>query len=320
MGIQVDRDDPRNHHPYYEPPSSSYLTTVAVLLDHLCKENKDIVIPHAVVIASGGFATPWAYEWATIIDYMDRLREWIVCGPESFIGAFCLLKRLENIGAIPPITQRTVHRLFLTCLVLAVKFLEDETLSNKDFAKVGCVTVTELNRMECDALNCLGFDASILPGEYLAGQLTLKRIDAQIAKKKPLIVRNSASPLTLGAVIEVPERNSLSKKLSKKFFRKSLRSRSSFADNDMNIDAISGPVHADLEERRVKSMMLEDQSNNAPHKPEGSAATSKLERLKSILIRDYKSKTALYASITSTNRNSRGNNPVFLVRQDSLSH
>eukprot|EP00300_Choanocystis_sp_HF-7_P034100 c46636_g1_i1.p1 GENE.c46636_g1_i1~~c46636_g1_i1.p1 ORF type:complete len:317 (-),score=58.82 c46636_g1_i1:17-967(-) len=315
MGIQVDREDPRNHHPSYEPINTTYLATMAVILDHLCKENKDVVIPHAVVVASGGFATPWAYEWATVVDYLDRLREWIVCGPESYIGAFCLLKRLEQIDAIPPITQRTVHRIFLTCLVLAVKYIEDETLSNKDFAKVGCVTVAELNRMECDALIALGFDATVLPSEYLVCKQTLKRIEGQIAKKKPLIPKTTSYPLTVATVIELPVAESLTKRFSNRF-RKSLRSRSSLPDPPLEQQASEHSPPVDTAPRRAKSMMCEEDGTKGS-KPQ-TVDESKLERLKGILLKDYRSSKSLYSSITSKRHHSRGSNPVFLVRQDSL--
>jgi len=104
---------------------------------------------------------------------MDRCREWIDCGPESYISALCIIQRLENVHAIPPLTQRTVHRVFFTSLMLAVKFLEDTTLRNEDFAKVGCLTPLDLARMELHVLKALHFSSATTVDEYQSCKTTL---------------------------------------------------------------------------------------------------------------------------------------------------
>jgi hypothetical protein len=54
----------------------------------------------------------------------------------------------------------TPHRLFFVALVLASKFLYDQTLTNRAWAKVSgaLFTVTELNTMEADFLGLLQYD------------------------------------------------------------------------------------------------------------------------------------------------------------------
>lgn len=137
---------------------------VCQLLTHIIKQNDDSEVPPNREF--GSFSEKWTYEWVDIGEYIDRCREWVVCGPESYIVAMGLLQRLEQLEAIPVITQRTVHRIFYTVFMLAVKTLEDSTLCNSDFAKVGCVTVNQLNEMELLALLALGFNTTISPVEY----------------------------------------------------------------------------------------------------------------------------------------------------------
>jgi len=57
----------------------------------------------------------------------------------------------------------TSHRLFLVSVMLASKYLLDQTLTNKAWAKVaaGIFKVQDLNRMELDFLSVITFDLSV---------------------------------------------------------------------------------------------------------------------------------------------------------------
>lgn len=54
-----------------------------------------------------------------------------------------------------PITDWTVHRLFLVALVVAIKYNEDDYFINTDYAEIGGVSLGELNRMEAEFLHNL---------------------------------------------------------------------------------------------------------------------------------------------------------------------
>jgi hypothetical protein len=179
----------------------SITDTIAALLANIVAQNEDVELTPRLNAAYAVFAMPWMYEWAEIGEYMNRLKEWISCGAESFVVAVCLLKRLESLNAIPPLTQRSVHRVFFTSLVLAVKIMEDETLTNSDFAKVGCVTPRQLQRMELHSLKALGFNCLVLPTEYSECCRELVRAEACMLKRnlKPF-ARQGPEPVLINDV------------------------------------------------------------------------------------------------------------------------
>jgi len=177
------RAESRNQHANYKNKCQNVHETVCTVLAYLTEQNRDLVLPPALLSCYSTFATPWMYEWATVTEYIHRLKEWIVCGPESFLAAVCLMRRLEALGVVPPCTQRSIHRTYFVCLVLAVKYLEDETLSNSDFAKVGCVSVQELNEMEQHACLALRFNCTVTLDEFELCQKELAAVEEQIVNK-----------------------------------------------------------------------------------------------------------------------------------------
>jgi hypothetical protein len=160
----------------------SYLTnTIAALLDYIIKENAKCESPANPDCL---FSTAWKYDWVEIGDYIDRLKEWIVCGTESFVVAVCYFKRLEAQGMLPVINTLSVHRIFFTCLMLAVKMVEDETLNNADFAKVACIQLKDLNSMEVFVLRCLNFECSVPVEEFITVKRDLIHLDLLLTKAK----------------------------------------------------------------------------------------------------------------------------------------
>jgi len=160
----------------------SYLTgTIAALLDYIIKENakQELISPPECL-----FSTAWKYDWVDIGDYVNRLKEWIVCGTESFVVALCYFKRLESLGVLPTVNSLTIHRIFFTCLMLAVKMVEDETLNNADFAKVACIQLKDLNAMELFVVRVFRFECSIPVDEFVSTKRELIHLDLLLTKSK----------------------------------------------------------------------------------------------------------------------------------------
>jgi len=193
--------DPVNSHESYAPIDTAYYNEIiCMVLSHLVQQNEGIEMSPELTRSYSTFATQWGYDWATVEEYVSRLQEWIVCGPECFVIALCLMKRLESLSVVPPITQRTVHRAYFTSLVLAVKFVEDETLCNADFAKVGCVTVNELNRMERRACVALKFNCTVTLEDYEQMKADLEQLSAMIRRKSKSSKISRETALTFTAL------------------------------------------------------------------------------------------------------------------------
>jgi hypothetical protein len=89
----------------------------------------------------------------SIGDYVRRLQRYTKCTGQQLVVAVLFASRLvqNNEGRIKDriICEPTsVHRIFLVSLVLAIKITEDRPPDNVLFAKVGGVTLWELNIME----------------------------------------------------------------------------------------------------------------------------------------------------------------------------
>eukprot|EP01059_Diplonema_ambulator_P028798 TRINITY_DN47751_c0_g1_i1.p1 TRINITY_DN47751_c0_g1~~TRINITY_DN47751_c0_g1_i1.p1 ORF type:complete len:182 (+),score=17.82 TRINITY_DN47751_c0_g1_i1:64-546(+) len=64
------------------------------------------------------------------------------------------------------ITPRNVHRILLSCLVVAIKWHSEHLLTNTEYARVGGVSATELLRLESAYLMHTNWDAHVNPDEF----------------------------------------------------------------------------------------------------------------------------------------------------------
>lgn len=64
------------------------------------------------------------------------------------------------------VTEVNVHRLLLSCVVSAIKALEDEFYTNGHYAKVGGLPLEELNKLEITLLYMLQFELFVTPHQY----------------------------------------------------------------------------------------------------------------------------------------------------------
>ena len=64
------------------------------------------------------------------------------------------------------LTRLNVHRIFITAVLLATKFYDDEVFKNSFYASLGGVTVKELNILEIDLLNMLKFSLVVSVETY----------------------------------------------------------------------------------------------------------------------------------------------------------
>lgn len=51
--------------------------------------------------------------------------------------------------------ENNIHRILLATVILAIKFMEDDYYSNEFYAKVGGVSLQEINNLELECINLL---------------------------------------------------------------------------------------------------------------------------------------------------------------------
>lgn len=91
-----------------------------------------------------------------IRQYIDRVFKYSCCSPSCFVIAHIYLERFLRRMDVQ-ITSLNVHRLLITGVMVAAKFIDDAFYNNAFYAKVGGVSTVELNRLEMKFLFGLDF-------------------------------------------------------------------------------------------------------------------------------------------------------------------
>lgn len=114
-----------------------------MLLDTI--KTKDVTIFH-------GLRAPTI----SIQQYIDRIFKYGACSPSCFVIAHIYMDRfLQKTDG--HLTSLNVHRLLITSVMVAAKFIDDAFFNNAYYARVGGVSTAEMNRMELKFLFSLDF-------------------------------------------------------------------------------------------------------------------------------------------------------------------
>ncbi|KAE8721391.1 Cyclin-P3-1 [Hibiscus syriacus] len=92
----------------------------------------------------------------SIKNYIDRIFKYAGCSPSCFLVAYIYVDRFIQQTAVH-LTSLNVHRLLITSVLVATKFIDDAFFNNAYYARVGGVTTGELNRLEMSFLFSLDF-------------------------------------------------------------------------------------------------------------------------------------------------------------------
>ncbi|KAF5732768.1 putative cyclin-dependent protein kinase [Tripterygium wilfordii] len=92
----------------------------------------------------------------SIRQYVDRIFKYSGCSPSCFVVAHIYVDRFLQQTDVR-LTSLNVHRLLITSLMVAAKFIDDAFFNNAYYAKVGGVSTRELNRLEVKLLFTLDF-------------------------------------------------------------------------------------------------------------------------------------------------------------------
>ncbi|KAF4706577.1 mitochondrial peripheral inner membrane protein [Perkinsus olseni] len=116
--------------------------------------------------------------------YLKRFEKHFMCSRECYLIALIYLDRLsESCNSQFRITRRSIHKFFLTALVIAVKYFDDLYYDNKYYAHVGGVRVAELDCMEATFLQLIEWHLFVSPEEF-----------AQCAKRFLIMGSSTPSP------------------------------------------------------------------------------------------------------------------------------
>lgn len=93
----------------------------------------------------------------TIQSFLERIFRYTKAGPSVYVVAYVYIDRLcQNYPGFK-ISPSNVHRILITTIMVASKYVEDMNYRNSYFARVGGLTTKEMNKLEVDFLFLMGF-------------------------------------------------------------------------------------------------------------------------------------------------------------------
>lgn len=90
------------------------------------------------------------------------------CPISAYIIMLEYVKRLQEQCKQFAITYMNFERVILACLLLATKYLDDEVCRNEFYANIGGIPVEELNELEAQVLEKLGWNVSVCSRRFAA--------------------------------------------------------------------------------------------------------------------------------------------------------
>jgi hypothetical protein len=108
-------------------------------------------------------------EEMSLSDYMAHIHWFFECSSPCLILALIYLDRALSRGSKITLNAETCHRLFLTSLLVALKFHDDDwaPYTNAFYADIGNVRTEELNCMERQFCNLIDWQFFVGPEEYI---------------------------------------------------------------------------------------------------------------------------------------------------------
>ncbi|KAL1350630.1 hypothetical protein HN51_014666 [Arachis hypogaea] len=128
----------------------------------------------------------------SITRYMERIVKYARCSSSCFVIAQIYIDRYfsKNGGYL---TSFNAHRLLITSLLVAVKFLDDRYFSNAYYAQVGGISTQEMNRMELEFLFSLEFRLFVTTEMFVKYCEKLDKVDniGEYQIRRPIIRSNA---------------------------------------------------------------------------------------------------------------------------------
>ena len=101
----------------------------------------------------------------TLQYFLGRFKKYSKIEKSTLILILIYSDRICNSSGII-LNPHNIHRIILCCLILALKYNEDEFFTNEQYAKIGGVSLQELNKLEYFSMQLLNFDLFISDDIY----------------------------------------------------------------------------------------------------------------------------------------------------------
>ena len=141
----------------YMIESNQTVEILAEILQEIVNENTDNEINDNELFTSFFSLKP---PIITIKNYLKRIIKYSKPEPSTIILSLIYIDKICEESDLE-LSQYNIHKIILTAIVIALKNNEDDYYSNKYYAKVGGITLTELNELEMNMLILLKFNTYV---------------------------------------------------------------------------------------------------------------------------------------------------------------
>ncbi|XP_045788074.1 cyclin-U4-1-like [Trifolium pratense] len=153
------------------PMMPKLISFLSSLLERVAESNDETQNHHQKISVFQGLTRPDI----SIQSYLERIFKYANCSSSCIIVAYVYLDRFTQSQPSLPINSFNVHRLLITSVMVAAKFMDDVCYNNAYYAKVGGITKAEMNFLELDFLFGLGFNLNVTPVTFQAYCVHLQR-------------------------------------------------------------------------------------------------------------------------------------------------
>lgn len=116
----------------------------------------------------------------SLVDFLRRVHKFTQFSKECLLIAIIYLDRYNLTDEDFSLNSTNVHKILLTCLLLATKFQDDRYYDNKTFEFAGGVNVAQLHRYETHVFEALDFNLFVDEESY--NELRQKLQDAYLSE------------------------------------------------------------------------------------------------------------------------------------------
>jgi len=142
-----ENDSPSSYHEFYTmvniPKVSDevVVSQIAQILHGLSSDNRNINIDKSIFNST-------KIPSITLHKYFLRILQYSIVSRECYLISLIYLDRYTTSRENCCLTPYNIHKLIITSILCAAKFLDDFRYNNADMAKIGGMTVQEMNGLE----------------------------------------------------------------------------------------------------------------------------------------------------------------------------
>ncbi|CAD8092441.1 unnamed protein product [Paramecium sonneborni] len=139
-------------------PINKLLITIAKILEEILKETDQLGLQQVSAFHTSRVPS------ISIQSYIQRIAKYTHCNSVCFVFALIYLDKVQEMHQNLILNSHCIHRyelVILLSIMVAIKYYDDEYFKNEYYAKVGGLSLKEINQLEMEFLDLLNYELFI---------------------------------------------------------------------------------------------------------------------------------------------------------------